>query len=218
MKKFWKTAVALLAVGVIGIGATACSFELEKPEWLDQALCDHVFDEQIVLSEATCEDAGELMKICSDCGKTKTVAIKKLSHVDEDGDNRCDACDELMEIGEVASEVEVKNGDFLKSGWYRFYAREGGSTIGILKDEDGSATFQFNANSEGVFVSHILTIIDISEEFEMVHSTSEGAPYTDIYFEIPKEIVISGKDSFTFNMTSGWTFDEVEGIYYLEGK
>ena len=226
MKKFLKTMAVLLGVGVVGIGATACSFDFEQPEWMQQALCDHVFDEEILLSDATCEDAGELMKICTDCGKTKTVAIKKLPHVDEDGDNRCDACDRKIAIDKdeatTFSEVKVENGDFLKSGWYRIYEIDDDLTVGTLKDEDGEAAFHIMTHyGQTADFFHSLTAVSIKNEFEMVYGeTDDGARYTDINIEIPKEVSFSGGpgDTFTYTMTSGWTWFEVSSIYYLDGK
>lgn len=79
MKKILKIAAASLLVTVSVVGAVGCSFEFEQPDWVTQALCDHVFDEE-VLEEVTCTEDGRVMKVCSDCGKTKIVTVKATGH------------------------------------------------------------------------------------------------------------------------------------------
>lgn len=79
-RKLLRAAAALLLVGVVGVASVGCSFELEQPEWITQALCDHVFDEEEVLKEATCTEDGRVMKVCTDCGKTKITTVKATGH------------------------------------------------------------------------------------------------------------------------------------------
>lgn len=79
-KKLLRAAAALLLVGVVGVASVGCSFELEQPNWVTQALCDHVFDEEEVLKEATCTEDGKIQKTCSDCGKTKITTVKATGH------------------------------------------------------------------------------------------------------------------------------------------
>ena len=74
MKKNLKRILAIFLVGLVGVSAVACSFE--KPEWLEQAICDHVFDEEEIIKAPTCGSSGKKEKICSDCGKTEMVSIK----------------------------------------------------------------------------------------------------------------------------------------------
>lgn len=79
-RKLLRAAAALLLVGVVGVASVGCSFELEQPEWVTQAICDHVFDEEEVLKEATCTEDGKIQKTCSDCGKTKITTVKATGH------------------------------------------------------------------------------------------------------------------------------------------
>ena len=81
-----------MLVGVVGVASVGCSFELEQPEWVTQALCDHVFDEEEVLKEATCTEDGRVMKVCTECGKTKITTVKATGHdvvEDEAVDGTC---------------------------------------------------------------------------------------------------------------------------------
>lgn len=79
-KKLLRAAAALLLVGVVGVASVGCSFEFEQPNWVTQALCDHVFDEEDVLKEATCTEDGRVMKVCTECGKTKITTVKATGH------------------------------------------------------------------------------------------------------------------------------------------
>lgn len=86
-RKLLRAAAALLLVGIVGVASVGCSFEFEQPEWVTQALCDHVFDEEEVLKEATCTEDGKIQKTCSDCGKTKITTVKATGHdvVEDEG-------------------------------------------------------------------------------------------------------------------------------------
>lgn len=55
-----------------------------------QSKCFHEYDEGRVRVEATCEEAGEIVYECENCGKTKTEEIKKLPHTYVDGE--CTEC------------------------------------------------------------------------------------------------------------------------------
>ena len=79
-RKLLRAAAALLLVGVVGVASVGCSFEFEQPNWVTQALCDHVFDEEEVIKEATCTEDGRVMKVCTDCGKTKITTVKATGH------------------------------------------------------------------------------------------------------------------------------------------
>ena len=71
--KLLKAAAALLLAGVTVGSFAACTFE--TPEWAEQALCDHVFDEKEILEAPTCGSSGTALKICTECGKTKHVTL-----------------------------------------------------------------------------------------------------------------------------------------------
>lgn len=82
-RKFLKVLVAVLSLGAIGIFAAGCGVGgLEQPEWIKQALCDHVFDEKRVLRDASCEEDGMTLKLCTECGKTKIVTSPALGHTE----------------------------------------------------------------------------------------------------------------------------------------
>lgn len=109
-RKLLRAAATLLLVGIVGVASVGCSFELEEPKWVTQALCDHVFDEEEVLKEATCTEDGKIQKTCSDCGKTKITTVKATGHdvVDDEAvdatctmpgltaGSHCTACGEVL--------------------------------------------------------------------------------------------------------------------------
>ncbi len=75
MKKVMKRIVAFMMLAVVALSTVGCS-GYENPEWLEQLLCEHDFDEEEIIKEPTCGTSGKKEKICSDCGKTETVSIK----------------------------------------------------------------------------------------------------------------------------------------------
>lgn len=86
MKKVLKRIAALLLVALVGVSSVGCGFELEQPEFIKQALCDHVFDEEEILKEPTCGEKGKKEEICSDCGKTRITTIRATGeHVYDEG-------------------------------------------------------------------------------------------------------------------------------------
>lgn len=122
-KKLLRTAAALLLIGV-GVVSAGCSFEIEQPDWVTQALCDHVFDEE-VLEEVTCTEDGRVMKVCSDCGKTKIVTVKATGHdvvEDEAVDATCTtpgltAGSHCTACGEVLVKQEEVVGEHTYGAW-----------------------------------------------------------------------------------------------------
>lgn len=80
MKKLIRGFLIFLLVILAG----ACILNVMKqPEWIKQAICDHVFDEKEVLREASCEEDGMTLKLCTDCGKTKIVTSPALGHTEK---------------------------------------------------------------------------------------------------------------------------------------
>lgn len=122
-KKLLRTAAALLLIGV-GVVSAGCSFEIEQPDWVTQALCDHVFDEE-VLEEVTCTEDGRVMKVCTDCGKTKIVTVKATGHdvvEDEAVDATCTtpgltAGSHCTACGEVLVKQEEVVGEHTYGAW-----------------------------------------------------------------------------------------------------
>ena len=117
MSKILKRLAAFALLGAVAVSTAGCAFgELEMPEWLEQATCDHVYDEEEVLREATCVQDGKVEKICSDCGATKIVIVKATGeHVWEDG--VCTVCGE-QEVQEICNHqnVELKGTDDVAVG------------------------------------------------------------------------------------------------------
>ena len=134
MKKIFKRIAAMALVGLVGISSVACAGGVEKPEWLEQLLCEHDFEDETVIKEATCTEKGKAEKTCSDCGKTETVATKKLPHVDENGDKTCDVCGNTISgntggnttpnIIYETVEVPVEIGEIAVGNTYRIYLND----------------------------------------------------------------------------------------------
>ena len=154
MKKIFKRIAAMALVGLVGISSVACAGGVEKPEWLEQLLCEHDFEDETVIKEATCTEKGKAEKTCSDCGKTETVATKKLPHVDENGDKTCDVCGTSMSSGsgntntartmEIVTEVPVRIGENVIGNTYRLYLNDASSPDQLsLSDCDG-ISFVYN--------------------------------------------------------------------------
>ena len=53
--------------------------------------------------EATCTREGELVKECTVCGATMAFKVEKTAHVDNNGDDKCDACGTYMGSGSGVS-------------------------------------------------------------------------------------------------------------------
>ena len=80
MAKILKRLAAFALLGTVAVSTVGCAFgDLAMPEWFEQATCDHVYDEEKVLLEATCTQDGKVEKICSECGKTKIV-VQRAGH------------------------------------------------------------------------------------------------------------------------------------------
>ncbi len=81
MKKLLRTAAAMLMLCIVALGA-GCSSGIKQPEWLEQAICEHDFDEKVIIKEPTCTELGSAQKFCSKCGMEKTIIQKALGHTE----------------------------------------------------------------------------------------------------------------------------------------
>lgn len=135
MAKIFNKLAALALLGVVAVGTAGCSLgELEMPEWLQQATCDHVYDEEEVLKEATCGQDGKVEKICSDCGATKIVSIPatgehvwELKGTETVEIGTCNTCGlSLADAETIAFQGEVD------TGWYRLDVSEGDKVWDVL--------------------------------------------------------------------------------------
>ena len=79
-RKTKKTIIALAATATLAFAAIAggCSFSVS--EWIEQATCDHVWNDGEVTKVATCTELGERTFTCTDCGKIETEEIEKIPH------------------------------------------------------------------------------------------------------------------------------------------
>ena len=63
----------------------------------------HIYDVDS-FTAPTCSDAGEIICKCTRCGDTVTETVDALGHFDNDDDNICDDCGELMPAEEHTHE------------------------------------------------------------------------------------------------------------------
>lgn len=80
MKKGKKCLAAVL-IGAVVLSMAGCSLQnADLPPWLEQEVCQHVFDDGETLQEATCIQDGKIGQSCTLCGKTKIVVEKAHGH------------------------------------------------------------------------------------------------------------------------------------------
>ncbi|MBQ2740741.1 MAG: hypothetical protein IJF39_03870 [Clostridia bacterium] len=78
--KRWTGAVMAILLSGVSIMFSGCDVgDVKQPEWLQQELCDHVFEEEVV-REPTCKQAGSTLKTCALCGLEKTVRVPAKGH------------------------------------------------------------------------------------------------------------------------------------------
>lgn len=79
-RKTKKMLIALAATATLTFAAVAggCSFSVS--EWIEQATCNHVWNDGEVTKVATCTELGEKTFTCTDCGKIETEEIEKIPH------------------------------------------------------------------------------------------------------------------------------------------
>ncbi len=85
MKRRLKRLVMVLAVcamSVFAVLASGCSLTDKIKEKIEQARCEHVWDDGEITKEATCIKVGELTKTCTLCDKTETEEIPLGGHTE----------------------------------------------------------------------------------------------------------------------------------------
>lgn len=80
-KTILRTAAAMLMLCIVACGV-GCGSGIEQPEWLKQAICEHDFNEKVIIKEPTCTESGSAQKFCSKCGKEKMIIQKALGHTE----------------------------------------------------------------------------------------------------------------------------------------
>lgn len=80
-KKVLYSVLAMLSVGTLAVSMSGCGVTDKIKEKIDQARCEHEWNEGEETKAASCTETGEWTKTCNVCGKTETEDIEKLSHV-----------------------------------------------------------------------------------------------------------------------------------------
>lgn len=238
MKRMMKKIIAALLVAISIVPFAGC-FEYEQPEWLKQKLCDHVYDEEEIVREATCGRNGRVMKICSACGDTKLVTIKATGmHAFDAGvaynDSilyTCLVCGEtkMEEVNEpVVTEVQAMVGDKVVGNWFRIYANSnpipGNNAYNSTYIKVGSYNLEF-----GYTASMNQTTFSISLGGGNAHANCEAVlqtrtgenergRYVDISFTEGTFTYKHFTEDATGEITAETTISEVQGVsvYRLE--
>ena len=75
----------LLMIVPVSVSATGSNTALLSSAEEDSELCEHLWDEGVILREATCTRAGLLQRTCMLCGATQNETIPKLNHDWDEG-------------------------------------------------------------------------------------------------------------------------------------
>lgn len=84
MKKSIKrliTVFAVCAVSAFAVVASGCNVTDKIKEKIEQARCEHEWNDGEVTKEATCMEKGELTKTCTLCDKVETEEIELAEHI-----------------------------------------------------------------------------------------------------------------------------------------
>lgn len=75
------TVLAVCAMSAFGMLASGCNVVDKIKEKINQARCEHEWNEGEITKEATCIEVGEKTKTCLLCNKVETEEIEKVEHV-----------------------------------------------------------------------------------------------------------------------------------------
>ena len=111
--KMMITVLAVCAVSAMAMMFTGCSVTDKIKQKIDQARCEHEWNDGEVTKEATCTELGELTKTCTLCEKTEKEDIEKIDHVAVYVDAVLPTCvDNGIASGTVCSVCEQKIAGF----------------------------------------------------------------------------------------------------------
>lgn len=111
--KMMITVFAVCAVSAMAMMFTGCSVTDKIKQKIDQARCEHEWNDGEVTKEATCTELGELTKTCTLCEKTEKEGIEKIDHVAVYVDAVLSTCvDNGIASGTVCSVCEQKIAGF----------------------------------------------------------------------------------------------------------
>ncbi len=79
--KLLLTVLAVCATAAFGMLASGCNVVDKVKDKIEQARCEHEWNDGEITKEATCIAVGEKTKTCSKCGKVETDEISMVEHV-----------------------------------------------------------------------------------------------------------------------------------------
>lgn len=80
-KKFWVGLFAAVSVSAVVVMAAGCNPIDDIKTAINQARCEHEWNNGEITKESTCTEKGELTKTCSLCDKVETVELDLVAHI-----------------------------------------------------------------------------------------------------------------------------------------
>ena len=94
-RKLLVSILAMLSVSVVAVAATGCNPMESIKNAINQARCEHVFDNGKELKSATCLEVGQLEKTCTLCDYVTVEDIAKTAHQEYDVSGKDATCTEV---------------------------------------------------------------------------------------------------------------------------
>ena len=80
-RKFLIGIMAAISVSALAVAATGCNLADDIKTAINQARCEHEWNDGEITKESTCTEKGELTKTCALCEKVETEEIELANHV-----------------------------------------------------------------------------------------------------------------------------------------
>lgn len=80
-KKFWFGLFAAVSVSAVAVMAAGCNPIEDIKTAINQARCEHEWNDGEIIKESTCTEKGELTKTCTLCDKVETVELDLVAHI-----------------------------------------------------------------------------------------------------------------------------------------
>ena len=78
--------------------------------------CEHTYSEWTIDADATCTQRGFAHRVCTLCNGYEFDVIDETGHIDDDADNICDVCDEVLSTQTPDADDGGESGDNNSSG------------------------------------------------------------------------------------------------------
>ena len=117
---------------------------MNELDQVTQSQCNHIWEDEKIIKEATCTEAGKKQRTCTKCGKVETVEIPPLGHNYEN--DTCTVCGEKLIIGANINYHEYisESGDTISESYTSTK-----TTRGSRESNDNDATYSV-VNDSGI--------------------------------------------------------------------